>query len=134
MIGSISHGTLRPEDLFESFLGCATTLAKKREPDDPTFLERVRDIESYEYDGDDLSEVVECLSDILNEMSPLYTYFGAHEGDGSDFGFWPSDSIDELAKYDSFPDTLPGEDFAVVSDHGNISVYGADGVLLWDCV
>jgi hypothetical protein len=136
MIGSISHGTLRPEDLFESFLACALRLADEKQADDPTFLERVKDIESYEYDGEELSEVICFLEDILNEMALPYTYFGAHVGDGSDFGFWPSmDEIDELTKYDDFPETLPADDdFVMVNCHGNVSVYTADGKLIWDCV
>ena len=136
MIGSISHGTLRPEDLFESFLECALRLADEKQADDPTLLERVKDIESYGFVDDESGEIISALEDILNEMALPYTYFGTHEGDGSDFGFWPSfESIDELTKYDDFPDTLPADDdFVMVNCHGNVSVYGADGKLMWDCV
>lgn len=136
MIGSISHGTLRPEDLYETFLDCALRLADEKQADDPTFLERVKDIESFVYDGEELLEVITELEDILNEMALPYTYFGAHEGDGSDFGFWPSwGELDDLPRLEDFPNTLPADDdFMMVNDHGNVSVYGADGKLIWDCV
>ena len=136
MIGSISHGTLRPEDLYESFLDCALRLADEKQIDDPTLLERVKDIESFVcLSGEERMEAITALEDILNEMALPYTYFGAHEGDGSDFGFWPSwGELDDLTKYDDFPATLPDDDFMMVNDHGNVSVYGADGKLIWDCV
>ncbi len=136
MIGSISHGTLRPEDLFESFLACALRLADEKQADDPTFLERVKDIGSYGFIDGESGEIISAIEDILNEMALPYTYFGAHEGDGSDFGFWPSWSeLDELTKYDDFPETLPADDdFVMINCHGNVSVYGADGKLVWDCV
>ena len=35
-----------------------------------------------------MSEIVNDLMDALNEYAPDGYYFGAIEGDGSDFGFW----------------------------------------------
>lgn len=52
------------------------------------------------------------------------------EGDGSDFGYWFSlDSIQDIPQFSDLsdvPDDI-GEDYAIVNDHGNVSVYGADG-------
>lgn len=39
----------------------------------------------------DTMEAIDFLNelyDLLNEHAPDGCYFGAHEGDGSDFGFW----------------------------------------------
>lgn len=36
--------------------------------------------------------VWEYLWDLMEEISPPGCYFGAHEDDGSDYGFWPMES------------------------------------------
>lgn len=41
------------------------------------------------------NEVVVTLIDTLNDLAPDGTYFGAHEGDGSDFGWWRTRMTDE---------------------------------------
>jgi len=40
------------------------------------------------FDDDMASEIIGDMMDALNELAPDGYYFGAHEGDGSDFGFW----------------------------------------------
>lgn len=81
---------------------------------------------------DEASELVnETLPDALQTFCGLYVYFGTHVGDGSDFGFWPDiDAINELPIYEGTDEAkAEGEtgDFRVVSDHGNVEVYSADG-------
>jgi hypothetical protein len=147
-IGSIIHGTLNPADLATEFFheadgrGGHIEWASAESRND--WWDRLGKLSETLFPNDDgsivdddetLCDCVLELSEMLNEIAPPYTYFGAHDGDGADFGFWPEwQSIDELPKYDTFPDTLPGKDFVVVNDHGNASVYGADGRMLWDCV
>lgn len=93
---SVSHGTLRRQDLI------------------PAFLTAIRDTPEYEQmiaapfgpipawvedEGDDCewweSEeagfLLEELFDALDSYAPDGYYFGAHPGDGSDFGFWQSE-------------------------------------------
>ncbi len=42
--------------------------------------------------------VNETLSDIMEELAPSGYYFGANEGDSSDFGYWPDE--DHLEDYE----------------------------------
>jgi hypothetical protein len=75
-----------------------------------TFSEMMIDVvglDGYRYglslDDDDLWWDTEDASTILNEdiwqamdqIAPPGTSFGAHEGDGSDFGFWEQEDSDE---------------------------------------
>jgi hypothetical protein len=88
--GSISHGTLREVDLLRAFSNCLASY--KGESD--LVVEAIQ-LASLIEDGErsttshDVEEVLEILEDELNELAPPLHYFGAHEGDGSDFGFWP---------------------------------------------
>lgn len=56
-----------------------------------------RDNWAHEY-ADDMSEdemlthLLGALFDALDEVAPDGMYFGAHPGDGSDFGFWAEES------------------------------------------
>jgi len=147
-IGSVSHGTLIPADLAEAFYHEADAIGGHIDFGSlearNSWWDRLGEIGDTLYPHDDgsmcddeetVSECVDELQDLLSEIAPPYMYFGAHEGDGSDFGFWPDwNSLEELPKYDEIPDTLPDDDFVVINDHGNVSVYGADGKLIWDCV
>jgi hypothetical protein len=46
----------------------------------------------------------ETLYDALNNVAPIGTGFGSHEGDGSLYGFWFSDDVEELIETLSLPD------------------------------
>jgi hypothetical protein len=80
-------------------------------------------------------EAVDALFDILGEYCPPYCYFGAHEGDGADYGVWISwDSLD-MAAHDGdilkvsdtseVPADYTGE-VLHVNDHGNCTLYAAN--------
>lgn len=86
LTGTVIRATLRPEDLIPAFI----EEARARGVPETT----LRDIElgtnnpDY-WESTDVVWDLEMLFDILNDVAPEGTYFGAHEGDGSDFGFWP---------------------------------------------
>ena len=44
-------------------------------------------------DGWHVSEVLDELYQALNDEAPDGHYFGAHEGDGAEFGFWPTEGF-----------------------------------------
>lgn len=139
-IGSVSSGTMLPEDLLSAFTSELEWIGDESNAEliaeANALLETEEDNRGPGWE-DDTTAIVDELFDALNEHAPAYCYFGAHEGDGADYGFWPSwDSIDELPKFNDLadvPDDI-AEDFTVVNDHGNVSIYGADRQLIWDCV
>lgn len=90
-LGSISHGTLRPEDLIPQFVMVAEGMGLQGKAVDAAKHLILAELMSH-LDGtprhDNISEVLNDLMDALNDAAPPFTRFGAHEGDGSDFGFW----------------------------------------------
>jgi hypothetical protein len=105
--GSISHGTLRPEDLIPTFM---TALEKCAEADvsgrfdDRNYVRaestranlakvqaNIDRLTDEYFDSQDAQDDLDMLYDELGAYAPAGHYFGAHEGDGSDFGFWPFD-------------------------------------------
>lgn len=137
-LGSISHGTLLAEDLIEAFSDELALLAPDH--DLPAEAEAIATLHSFGwadiYAREEAEDLVYRLMDALNESAPAYCYFGANEGDGSDFGFWPCLSAIEYLPKVSSPNEAAamGEDCVFVNDHGNITVYAADGSVIWDCV
>lgn len=149
-LGSISHGTLRTEDLLSAFIselewhvsrngdyfsrpenfGERDKLANLIGEAQDCFAEDGEEIDAdKEHEASDL--VNETLPDALNSFAGPYQYFGAHCGDGSDFGFWPDMmAIEELPTYDdtdAAKEAGETNDFKVVSDHGNVEIYSASG-------
>lgn len=90
--GTISHGTLRSEDLIPTFLTALEDLDAPRAAALRTEYgldEDYREID--QISSEDAGWLMESLFDALDACAPAGYYFGAHPGDGSDFGFWPND-------------------------------------------
>lgn len=159
-LGTISHGTLRGADLLEAFADALDTLTKRAVDAAELSGSDARDafklileaeecvaeldtLESVPLNDPDVSsaheragDLIEALTDALGEYAPPYCYFGAHEGDGSDFGFWyMPDALDEaerdgeLIKAECVPEFV-----AVISDHGNMTLYRVTATELWGIV
>ena len=146
-LGSVSTGTLRAEDLLPAFAnklqelgGEGMTLLNEAYH----FLENVLDFQDpydVEYPGILAHDLVEELSG----RCPPFVYFGAHPGDGADFGFWPDmERLQETltAATVGHTLTLPRngewewqlEDEGVIvntNDHGNVTVMDMDRNVLW---
>jgi hypothetical protein len=159
-IGSISHGTHRPQDLIGSYLWELKSLLPVYEYQELTgklddMVKRTVTADALSDDDFDPSEAIDearsealqYLTEQLEALAPVYTYFGAHPGDGSDFGFWPDfDGMDRDAggkDADLFKvsDTAEAEGYTGtvmhVNDHGNVELYSAvAGELtpIWSCV
>jgi hypothetical protein len=136
-LGTISHGTLRPEDLIPAF---AAELARITEFDidraDTDYCGLIIEAQEIEdFDDDDCREVLANLEDALNTFAPDYCYFGACPGDGADFGFWLCEDWQQQAEDDGVlfvsdlaevPEDFPGGLIAHVNDHGNAALYLQD--------
>lgn len=132
IIGSISHGTMREEDLIPAFMWALEQLdaerAKAIRADNQDVFERLEAGEQADPDGCFLNET---LFDALNELAPPYFYFGSHSGDGADYGFWLSEgAIEEfdglrVSDTSEVPADYAGE-VLHVNDHGNVTLYAKD--------
>jgi hypothetical protein len=128
-IGSISHGTMRPEDLVPAFRSAILYLDPENEfaNDLPQFMAAP----GY-YESEASTYDLEDLTNILESLAPPYCYFGSHPGDGSDFGFWLPEDWRQQAEDDEVPivsdaSGLP-EDYVcgpwvLINDHGNVTLY-----------
>ena len=83
---TVIHGTLRPEDLVETFTDEYERLGG-RPHNIKLFRSHLRLPEGEDRE-DELAYDLEDLYGLLNELAPAGTSFGSHPGDGADFGFW----------------------------------------------
>jgi len=130
IFGSVSSGTMRPEHLIPSFLSVASDLKIRNKK-----LSRIRRTlnhsEKYRekyFSSEDSSFDLDFLFDLLNEYSPPYFFFGAHPGNGSDYGFWLSEFFPEefdglqVSDLSEIPKTYFGE-VLLIGDHGNMTLF-----------
>ena len=145
VLGSVSTGTLRPEDLLEVFAHTLENLTTNGTPLTEAAHIAYRQLMDDDDDAayENASEIIQELEDAINENIPVpFVYFGAHEGDGADFGFWPDhEGLQEAinnAENTAFGDdecNLEEEGLIVqISDHGNVTVYDSEHNELWSCV
>ena len=124
-IGSISHGTMREEDLIPCFVSALRGLGHRSK--ELSRIERELKTKDY-YFYDNAIYDLEDLFNMLQEHAPDYVYFGSHPGDGSDYGFWVSDSLEydfdgpKVADTADIPDDYRGY-VLHVNDHGNMTLY-----------
>lgn len=157
-IGSISSGTLRTEDLLSAFLSKYEELASKRayqrlRREYKEFFKEYDKIEDFDGLSDHSKEEAswllnETLVESLNELAGPFFHFGAHEGDGADFGFWFSDEafqdarvngevmvINDLADFPTKSRIPVGTEYiALITDHDNVTLYTLRGVEVWSLV
>lgn len=99
-IGTVSHGTHRTQDLLRRFaeeldrlivVGTASdTLADAVLAEEAKrHAARLDEPDATDTAHEWAQEHVTKLMDRFNELAPEGVYFGTHEGDGADFGFWP---------------------------------------------
>ena len=144
MIGSVSTGTMRTEDLMPAFADELSTLEMSE-----TGVQLLADVEKFlgspealpGLDSEEAQWLMQELFDELDNHAPLHMRFGSHDGDGADFGFWPTDfddchriTIDQGKNGDhTFVDTECNL-LVETNDHGNMTVKELGGKIIWDCV
>jgi len=169
-IGTVSHGTLRTNDLLETFADTLEDLIQRNAEtwcnDDGRALrdkyvsivcdarelcEAIESDDAHESAIEDAEYLLnEKLMDALNDFAPPYCTFSAHEGDGSDFGFWPSWEYikesrysEELASGEELPCACCTEhdEFLQVNERGNATLYKRQQLAnhykwieVWSCV
>lgn len=134
-IGSISHGTCGNDDLLATFASeLDALLAKqprgfKRKAIRAHIREAERLVARDATHTEHANHVLEELFEDLEQFAPPYCYFGATEGDGSDFGFWLSPEWEREAMESGTPirkrepDAGYHGDWFHVNDHGNVTLY-----------
>jgi hypothetical protein len=142
IIGSISSGTMRDEDLFPVFVDTLRELAKiAHNKAHLEFCDEVQENIDAHYEWEDNVDVgheyfntdasgydMEKLFDYLQEYTLPYFYFGSHPGNGSDYGFWLSENMEDefdglkVQDLSEVPKNYEGE-ILHITDHGNVSLY-----------
>jgi len=153
-LGTVSHGTLRTEDLLEAFTAeidwqirrDSAFWAKPENKEAVVSLRRTQDEATTCWkDGELNPEQEDLAQELVNETLPdlltqhfaaPYCYFGTHPGDGSDFGFWPEDmeSIKEQVGFASsvnheYPDDNFRGEWLHINERGNCTLYVREATL-----
>lgn len=100
--GSVIESTLRTDDLIPAFAeelnrhnpSAWLSIAARNHEFFQCADEWDYEIACETFPADSQYILWEDLANALDEIAPEGMYFGAHPGDGSDFGFWPYE--DEL--------------------------------------
>lgn len=149
-LGAISEGTHCPISLIASYTAELHRLTRHDRPQRlAALLGRAARFLNTEADGSEEeeqegSDLLDALTETLQDYAPPCCYFGTLDGDGACFGFWPDwhalDDFDGLRCADlaDIPEDYSGLAL-VVNDHGNASLYEVDPVaqrerLLWAVV
>ena len=128
---TLSEDTLDPYTLIETFREALVTrygVKNDATTDAAKWLNNVDEFAPIE-DDDGSDDILTALIWELDAIAPPYCYFGAHEGDGASFGFWPcmvsveNDVRDgEILQLNDGDEIPTGETRPVlfVNDHGNV--------------
>jgi hypothetical protein len=127
-IGSVSSATMRAEDLIPAFLDELESQKPLRREHRKLVREIKRRMNDDYFGTDDADYDLDALFDALNEYCLPYFYFGAHPGDGADYGYWLSEGLEhefdglKVSDLSEVPASYSGE-VLLVNDHGNVSLY-----------
>lgn len=136
-MGSISSGTMRPEDLLPCFIAELESMRPLQKAHRTLLREVQQRMDAAELlglsyfevlNGEQAAEDIEELETALQDYCLPHFYFGAHPGDGADFGYWLSEGFTEdfdglkVDDTSEIPTGYTGE-VLHVNDHGNCTLY-----------
>ena len=120
----VSSATLRPEDLLPSYWSAVESLAQLTGKASPIAADTLADLERLV--GEDSSEanwndelacqLLEELTDCLQELAPCGFGFGSNEGDGACFGFWLTEDWQEALEHLGLDGDDPAGWASLISD------------------
>lgn len=87
-MGTVIYGRLKSEDWLDAFLNELERVSGKSYPEWRLLCAD----DGRELSADDEEIVLDAMIDVwdrLNEYAPDGVYFGNHENDNSDYGWWP---------------------------------------------
>lgn len=104
-VGTVISGTLRNVDLIPAFLeelhavhsAAWEQLQMQPHPLPPSYA--LEDEKDGWWQSEQADWFLQELFDALDQCAPEGHYFGAHYGDGSDFGFWPQEDYEGNGRY-----------------------------------
>jgi len=122
-----------PEDLIPTFIECLEYLDNENKftkiiQEGKDIIKKAEEDEKVWEEEDTISYLNEDLFDALSNFAPSYCYFGSHTRNFSDYGFWPSEEIEEdfeglkVSDLSEVPEDFEGE-ILLVNDHGNTTLY-----------
>ena len=147
-LGSVSTGTMRTEDLLPKFADALRNLTWKdgQRPASEMFSTLFQEVTKY-FDASDENpvaapeELSADLQEALTECCPPFVYFGAHPGDGADFGFFPDwDALTEAMANAGFTSYKYGDMYledAILQvneqgpGEGNVTLLTLDRQVIW---
>jgi hypothetical protein len=120
----VSCATLRPEDLLPSYWSVTESLAQLAGKASPIAANTLADLErlvgedSSEADWNDelACQLLEELTDCLQELAPCGFGFGSQEGDGACFGFWLTEDWQEALEHLGLDGDDPADWASLISD------------------
>jgi len=133
-IGTVISGTMRSEDLIPTFVELLIKLDTDKEytsviEEGWSIMKRAEKKEAV-WDNEETTEYLnEDLWNALDNFSPDYCYFGSHPGNGSDYGYWPNEDMEEdfdglkVSDLSEVPENYKGDHVLLINDHGNVTLY-----------
>lgn len=85
---SVSRGTMRRQDLIPIFLTVLRDTPEYVQVMNVVPAHALEDEGAVWWSSDDAIMFLESLFETLDMYAPQGYYFGAHPGDGSDYGYW----------------------------------------------